>query len=353
MATADDDREPEVAAKLSLGPAGITMTPKGDLIISLHQAFQPLDRVIRITKDGEVGPFPNSAVSSRGENSDSKFWLDSVQGIECDDEGIIWMVDNGRRGESLPKLVAWDIDEDNLHQIIHLPAPATIKTSFLDDLAIDPEEPFVYICDPANGDDAALLIVDLRSGFARRLLQGHHSVTPDSSLEFTLDGETILVQGLDGSKIQFQTGVNPIAVDRKGGWLYFGPREGTTLYRIRTEHLKNENLSPVELASRVEGYAEKPICDGISIDVKGNIYLGDLENKAVGVIGVKDRRYRLYSKDPRFLWIDGFCFGTEGKLYGYASQLHRSPFFNRGRNNVQGPIYIFRIVPLASGLVGR
>lgn len=347
------DRKPEIAAELTFGPAGLTMTPRGDLIISLHQAFLPVDRVIRITKEGEISPFPNAAIASNTEQHNSPYWLDSVQGLECDDAGIVWMVDNGRRGESIPKLFAWDTRKNQLHRIIYLPSPTTLKTSFLDDLAIDPEEPFVYICDPANGTDAGLLVIDLSSGLARRVLQGHHSVIPDPRLQLAIDGNPVVVRGLDGSAVEFQTGINPITIDRKGEWLYFGPRTGTTLYRIQAEHLRNNDLTAVELASRVEGYAEKPICDGISIDVKDNIYVGDLSRKAIGVIDAKDRKYRLYSEDPRFLWIDGFCFGTEGKLYGYASQLHRSPFFNRGRKNIQGPLHIFRVRPIASGTVGR
>ncbi len=347
------ERKPEVAAELSFGPSGLTMTPRGDLIIALHQAFRPIDRVIRISKDGEITAFPSRAIASDTDEGDPSLRLDSVQGLECDDAGIVWMVDNGRRGESIPKLLAWNTKEDRLHRIIYLPAPVTLQTSFLDDLAIDPVEPFVYICDPANGDAAALIVIDLESGLARRILQGHHSVVPDPGLQLSIDGSAVEVRGLDGSMIEFQTGINPIAIDRKGEWLYFGPRNGTTLYRIRAEHLRDNDLTPVEIASRVEGYAEKPICDGISIDVKGNIYVGDLARKAIGVIDAKERRYRLYCEDPRFLWIDGFCFGTEGKLYAYASQLHRSPLFNRGRKNMQGLLQIFRVTPIASGTVGR
>ena len=54
--------------------------------------------------------------------------------------GIVWMVDNGRRGESIPKLFAWNTKEDRLHRIIYLPPPTTLKTSFLDDLAIRPHD---------------------------------------------------------------------------------------------------------------------------------------------------------------------------------------------------------------------
>jgi len=330
----------------------MTITPRGDFIVAIHQAFRPTDRVIRLARDGSVGPFPNFAIAG-DRPSGAPFKLDSVQGIECDGDAIVWMVDNGRRGESVPKVVGWNSERDELHKIYYLPAPATLPSSFLDDIAVDPEEPYLYICDPAGGSDAAMLVINRETGLARRVLQGHHSVIPDPSVGLRIENGPITAIGLNGSKMELQTGINPIAVDRKGDWVYFGPRMGTTLFRIRAEHLQNQSLTGVELESRVEGYAEKPICDGISIDVKGNIYLGDLPGRAVGVINAKERKYRRYSEDPRFLWIDGFCFGPDGNLYGYASQLHRSALFNRGRNLAKPPFYIFRIKPLASGMVGR
>jgi len=347
-----DEIRPDISAQLSHGPASMTITPRGDFIVAIHQAFRPTDRVIRLARDGSVGPFPNFAIAG-DRPSGAPFKLDSVQGIECDGDAIVWMVDNGRRGESVPKVVGWNSERDELHKIYYLPAPATLPSSFLDDIAVDPEEPYLYICDPAGGSDAAMLVINRETGLARRVLQGHHSVIPDPSVGLRIENGPITAIGLNGSKMELQTGINPIAVDRKGDWVYFGPRMGTTLFRIRAEHLQNQSLTGVELESRVEGYAEKPICDGISIDVKGNIYLGDLPGRAVGVINAKERKYRRYSEDPRFLWIDGFCFGPDGNLYGYASQLHRSALFNRGRNLAKPPFYIFRIKPLASGMVGR
>ena len=33
-----------------------------------------------------------------------------------------------------------------------------------------------------------------------------------------------------------------IAFDKKGGWLYYHPLTGVTLYRIKTDHLRDETL---------------------------------------------------------------------------------------------------------------
>ena len=191
------------------------------------------------------------------------------------------MLDNGTRGEATAKIVAWDTDEDELHRVFYLPHPVTLSSSFLNDLTLHPEEPYLYISDPAAGSDAAIIVVELETGRARRVLEGLHGVVPEQ-IKLEMDGRAMQVRRPDGSSAEPQIGANPIAVDRRGDWLYFGPMKGRTLYRIRTDYLHDSSLSVQELASRVEGYAEKPICDGISIDSKGNIYVSDVQNNAIG-----------------------------------------------------------------------
>jgi len=343
--------KPEIAVTLSHGGGGMTITPKGSYIISIHQYYQVLDRVIEVTQKGEVKPFPTEAIT-RGAPS-APVMLDAVQGLECGNDQIVWMLDNGRRSEVLPKIVAWNIKEKALHKVIYLPMPATTESSYVTDLVLDPQEPFLYIADPAAGQDAALIVVDRRTGVARRVLQGHYSVVPEDNGPLFIEGAPFSARLADGSSVEPQAGVNPIGIDKKGRWLYYGPLKGKTLYRISTEHLRDSSLSPVELGSRVEGYAEKPICDGISIDSKGNIYAGDLVNNAIQVIESKERKLRFYTRAPGFLWPDGLCFGVDGRLHFYTSQLHRSAVMNGGDDTTKPPFKVYRIKALSGGSVGR
>jgi len=70
--------------------------------------------------------------------------------------------------------------------------------------------------------------------------------------------------------------VDPVSEDLQNEWVYFGPMQGSTLYRIKAPDLADEGLDAKTLGQRVERYSSKPICDGISIDKDNNIYLGDL-----------------------------------------------------------------------------
>ena len=108
----------KISSRLAQAPGGMTHTPDGSTILSLHQ-FQNSDvRVAEITSGGDIHAFPNRAMSTTDGNSPVK--LDSVLGIQSDKKGVVWMLDNARRGETTPKLVAWDTRADKLAKVIYL-----------------------------------------------------------------------------------------------------------------------------------------------------------------------------------------------------------------------------------------
>ncbi|MCB1097851.1 MAG: hypothetical protein KDN22_19920 [Verrucomicrobiae bacterium] len=342
----------EQVHELSHGPAGMTITPSGDIILSLHQYYRPAHRVVKIPAGSATAlPFPNDPISRGLESEDIR--LDAVQGLQCDKKGIVWMLDNGRRGEVTPKIVAWNDKKNTLHKVIRLGEECLRADSFVNDLALDPEDPTtLYITDPAGGDNAALIVVDVETGTATRILEGDVSVRP-GSVDLIMDSRVVEAQGIDGSSVRPQFGVNGITLDRKGKWLYFCPLNGDFLYRVETEFLNGEEIIPKEeIADKVEVYARKPACDGISIDRDDNIYVTDLSSKAIGVIDAKYRKYRLVVSDPLFDWPDGLCFG-DNRFYFYTNQLHRSALFNKGVDRLRPGFYLFEFKGLTSGIKGN
>ncbi|MFT5465901.1 MAG: hypothetical protein ACI8UO_000997 [Verrucomicrobiales bacterium] len=334
----------DVAAKLTQGPGGLAISNDAGIVVSLHPFFQTRERAIRIDSKGEWAPYPSVELGSGGVSGLSGIALDSVMAVHIDAEGIVWMLDSGRRGEATPKIVGWNPDTEREHRVIYLPKPITIDTSYLADFAIDPEEPFIYIADPAGGQDAALIVVDLTTGLSRRVLHGHLSVTPEN-ISFAIGGKSVKARRVDGSGAEPMAGVNPIAIDQKGRNLYFGPLKGLRLYNVETEKLRDPSVPAAELNQAVEYYAVKPICDSIAIDEKNNIYAADLAHNAITIITPDERKPEIYIRDPRLCWPDGLSFGPEGRLYFFCSQLHRTESFNGGQNHTEAPFVVYRIKP--------
>jgi sugar lactone lactonase YvrE len=305
--------------------------------------------VALVEPQGGLKPFPNTAWAE-GRASESVA-LDSVLGLQSDSQGIVWMLDNGMRSQVTPKLVAWDSRQNRLQHIIYLPPPITVASSFLNDLAVDEKHRAIFIADPAAGSNAAIIVVDMDTGHARRVLQGHASVLPEE-LDLFVDGQPVQVKQADGTVTRPRVGINPIALDSHAEWLYFGPMHGRSMYRVRTRDLLDPYFSTAMLNERVERYSDKPICDGISIDSDNNIYVTDIANNAVGVID-SNGKYRILYRDEKLSWPDAFSFGPDGKLYTVVNQLHKSAFLNGGEMAAKPPFYIFRMDPLAAGMVGR
>jgi len=343
------NRIPELhtIAELDQGPGNITVTPDRRIILSMHQFFDPEWPVAEWTTGG-LRPFPPVAGAAADK---AGVQLHSVLGIQSDSQGIVWMLDNGMRGRAAPRLVAWDTRREKLHTILPLSETVAPADAFVNDLAVDETHNHIYIADPAGGYNAALIVVDLSGGNARRVLQGHLSVVPED-MDLFIEGEAVEIRQADGSLRRPRVGVNPIALDGGNEWLYYGPMHGTSMYRIRVADLLDTKLGPEALAERVERYGRKPICDGITIDNDGNIYITDIGNHAIGVIG-RGGEYRIYLQDPRLSWPDAFSFGPDNRIYTVSNQLHKSALLHAGVQTAAAPFHILSFEPLADGVSGR
>ena len=335
----------EVVAELSQAPGNIAVTPEGRLIISQHALYMPPHPVIELLPDGSTKPFPNETWAVKpGKDG---VGLTSVLGIQSDQQGIVWMLDNGM-GSS--RLVAWDTRKDALHKIVEVTEPGRVYNSFFNDIALDPVHNTIFISDVASPQNSALVVVDLKTGKSRRLLEGHPSVVPDP-LPIVIGDKTMSVDKEGKGKPTI--GVDAITIDTKSEWLYYGAAQSESLWRIRTADLVNDNLSDADLATKIERYGDRPICDGITIDGSGNVYITDLTNYAIGVVEPSGN-YRILFRDNKLLvWPDGMSFGPDGYIYVVVNQLHLSPVFNKGKNLSTLPYYVLRFKSLADGAVGR
>jgi len=348
QAVSADESQFDILAKFDTGPGNVTVMDNGRIIMSLHQFYAPKYTVVEY-KDNVLVPFPNEELANPLSKSDFK--LDSVLGIRADSHGIVWMLDNGMRSGVTPKLVGWNTKTNQLQKVVYLPSPITPKDAFVNDFAVDTRRNHIYISDPAGGKNAALIVVNLDKGTARRVLEGDASVLPEA-VDLIIDKVPIQVKDDAGKLLRPHIGVNPITEDLHNEWVYFAPMHGHSIYRIKADDLVNESLDAKTLASHVQHYSNKPISDGMTIDKDNNIYLGELAENAIGVISA-DKSYRRLAQCPRLSWVDSFSFGAEGKLYAVVNRLHQSAMLNGGVSAAKPPFYLLQIKPLAAGLAGR
>ena len=344
-----DNSDLETVFQFSLAPAGLTAALDGSWVLGVNQNQKPRLRAVEISKSGEVKPFPNEKMSTGDPSGPTP--LDAIEGLQTDKDGLIWLLDNGRRTEVPPKILAWNPDRQRVQVVFNLSPPAVVLGSFVSDLVVDPLAPYIYVSDPANGSNAALIVLDRTTGVARRLLQGHPSVVPDSRLSLRSGLSGLETRRLDGTATLPHCGIRPLALDRRSTWLYYTAVLSHTVYRVPVEMLRNPEVAPEKLAAAVESYSEKPTCASLVLDGRGNLYLGDIEAHAIGVVEAGAKPYHILVSDPRLLWPDDLCFGVDGKLY-FFSRTQPAPPINRDKGPAVVEHSMFRMTPLAPGKPG-
>jgi sugar lactone lactonase YvrE len=359
----------EVYAQLDQsGVGGITQMPNGQVIIGYHPFYSPKVQVGLLNPDRKsTTPYPNmewqSCMNADGSwKSDFDHCLDWVLGLHTDANGILWLLDSakttdkatGRPAALVPKLVGWNTKLNQLERVIRIAPEATLTESQHNDFVVDLKNNVIVDADEAIGensngvgDKAALVIVDLKTGNSRRLLQGHFSVMPSSDpIKWDQGTPT-------AGEFKLNVGVDGIALDKASEWLYFAPLSGYKLYRIRMSDLLDTALSPAQLGAKVETYADKPFNGGLSIDSQNNLYLTEVGERAIGIIPPDTRKYTRYVKDANMVWPDGVTFNADGFMYSGAAQLPLTNVLQAdGVAKNKPPYLVYRFRPEAPGTPG-
>ena len=124
------------------------------------------------------------------------------------------------------------------------------------------------------------------------------------------------------------------------------------LYRIPTDALADPGLTRTELADTVTEVGRKPLSDGLSADLEGNVYITDVEHSAVHRMDGNGKLTTVV-KSPRIRWADALSFGPDGYLYLADSAIPEQVLRTRKHIQAQAPYFVFRFQPGTSGVVGR
>jgi hypothetical protein len=241
----------EVVKELDRAPGNVAVTPDARIFISYHPLYFDNEmskagwRVVELVKgQREPKPFPNREwARPRGASGEG---MNKVLGIRADERWVVWMLDFDCDNDAVPRVVAWDTLKNGLHMRLDIPHPAG-KPSLLNDLAVDLKNDALYLADIGSDDGSApaIVVVNLRTGASRRVLEHTHFVNSDSTA-LEIEGWPVRSAALD-----------PITIDTAFTWVYFGAMHGKTIWRVPSANLTNADLPAAELAGSVEKYCDK------------------------------------------------------------------------------------------------
>jgi sugar lactone lactonase YvrE len=294
---------------------------------------------------GKVVPYPNAALQHA---TSAALAFQSVLSLRIDQQDRLWILDHANYGRGQPRILAFDLTTNQLVHQFDFPSDVAGFLSMLNDFQVDPEGRKIYIAEasPIRGTPA-IIVYDTVEKKARRLLDSHPSVR---SRDFMIQapGRDMVAFGFYTLRI----GIDSIALDKRGEWLYYGAVTADRMYRVATKDLNDQSLSAAALGDKVEDFAAKTLSDGITMDLHDNLYLSDMEHSAILTLA-PDRTLTTLLKDERLRWPDGFSFGPDGWLYVTCSSLQHVLFISKQHMRAHAPYQIFRFRPGTDGIPGQ
>ncbi len=317
----------------------VAVNREGRVFFTVHPEARPRGNKLLEYIGGASVPYPDSASQQR--------LFDTVLGVAIDRFNRLWTIDHGNHGLRSARLLAFSLDSGELLHDQRFTDDIAPVGSFLQDLQVSRDGRTVVIADASFWRKSpAIVVYDVETASARRLLEAHKAVSAENYLISNQNRPMSFAGGI----FSLRGGVDGIALDHE--WLYFGALSGSDLYRVRIDDLRNLRMPNSQIAARVERYTNKPLSDGMSIDIEGNIYITDVEHNAIfKVDGERDLRTLVRSRDIR--WPDALSFGPDGWLYVADSALGDVILQSHEQIKARGPYKIYRFQPGVEGTPGQ
>ena len=276
--------------------------------------------------DGEAVPYLDDAWHDWAPGDDPATRFVCVQSVHVDAMDRLWILDPASPsfGGVVPggaKLLQVDLTTDDVVRVYRFDETVAPPDSYLNDVRVDTTRAIAYMTDSGAG---ALVVLDLVTGEARRVLDGHGS-TRAEDVTLRIGGE------------RWQPGDEPpqvhadgLALDAEGDRLYYQALTGRTMYSVPGVALRDASLSDADLARLVETVGFTGASDGLIFGPDGKVYISALEEDAV-LRTTPDGQVETVVSDPALAWPDSFALGPGGWLYVTTARIHegdapRAPF---------------------------
>ena len=333
-------------------PTGVTVANNGRIFVNFPKWGDNVEYTVAEVKDGKTLPYPNAEINhyANGDNPADK--LVSVQSVVVDPTGArLWVLDTssiafGPVQPGGPKLIAVDLNTNQIVKKIVFPADVALPTTYLNDVRFDLQrgaEGIAFITDSSSTGSNGIIVVDIASGKSWRRLNDHPSTKPDSAFVPVVEGEILQLRIPGQPPAKFAVGADGIAISPDGKTLYYCPLTSRHLYSVSADALADRSRSDAEVAATVKDLGEKGgASDGLESDAQGRVYLSDYEHDSIRRWSATGAIETLVH-DPRALWPDTLSLAADGYLYFTANQIERGAGFHNGQDLRQKPYVLFRV----------
>ena len=304
-----------VFLEVDLPLANVVSSPDGRVFFNLHNFGHPkrFGPTVFEVVEGEAVPYPSRSFQPR---------YQGTFGMTVDVRGRLWLIETASLDHAATRLLAFDLATNEL---VYEHTFSSIEARFGQDLRMAPDGRTLIIADTGmfHFVGGALIVFDTEAREVVRSFSGHSSLDPQNWVITRWDGAPHRIgYGL----LTFAVGVDGLAIDRAGEWVYYATMSHDTLYRVPLAALSDPAVSHDALVGLVEVVGPKPLSDGIEMAPDGTVLVTDIEHGGLMRLDPATGELESWTRDPTVIWADGVTVTPEGHaLYtdsGIPAYLH-------------------------------
>ncbi len=262
---------------------GVAVSKNGRVFVNFPRWEKDVPiSVAEVMPDGTLKPYPNAEWNawSNAKPLTVEDHFVCVQSVTVDPQGFLWVLDPAAPGNEFikpggPKLLKINLKTNIVEKVFHFDNKAAPQGSYMNDVRVSPDGRHAYLTD--SGQIGALIVLDVATGKARRILDGDPRTQPEPGVIPMADGHEL--RRPDHRIPAFAA--DGIALDAQGRFLYWQALVGRTLYRLPTAAMTDATLTPSKVAARVEKVATTHVADGLWMDGEGYLFITDPAENAV------------------------------------------------------------------------
>ncbi|MDB5817030.1 MAG: hypothetical protein JWQ11_670 [Rhizobacter sp.] len=308
---------------------GVTVADSGRIFVNFPRWTEDTAVSVAEVVNGQVVPYPDAGWNAwrnatKDQTTPQDHWV-CVQSVVAQG-GNLWVIDPAAPAmatvvENGPKLVQIDLASNRVVRTFAFDTMAAPQGSYLNDVRISPDNRTAYLTD--SGAKGAIVVLDIASGKARRMLDGDPSTQPDKSVTVMYDGKPL--RRPDGRGVEFAADGMALSID--GKTLYWQAIKGKNLYSVPTDALMG---SASAVAGQVKVVGENGPADGLIISRHdGKMYVTSPQEDSVKQRDLSKPGTMPVTvvKDARLRWPDTFGEGPDGSIYVTSSRIQDSAFY--------------------------
>lgn len=301
----EGERRLEKFIKLNYPPGNIAVGLNGHIYFNYHPLIRPT-RFVGATvfewENGNIKPFPSREMQSKFQGS---------FGLTVDKQNRLWLIEPATFDFRHTRIWAFDLKTKETVYFYEFPEGVA---QYAEDIRVTGDGKYILLPNPGifRFTSSKLLVFSVDDHSVRTAIDGDASVQPENWVMQTTEGKSYrLMYGL----LNFAVGIDGIEISDDQHWLYIASMTHSHLYRVPLADVLNENLTPSEVALKIEDLGKKPMSDGITIDKSGNVIITDVEHGGLTSFDPDTKKITTLVRSKEIRWADGVAAGPDSSLY--------------------------------------